>query len=206
MLRLSICIPTYNRAPFLRECLQSIIASRAGHEQQVEIVISDNASIDDTTGVVKGIQDSHSNIHYYRNSETIEGNQNIVRVAQLGRGEYVWVFADDDKVDKRAVSTVLERIAYGRNLLVMNFSCHAADFSRQLRSAYYPICIPQQINDHELLLKNFGTTLGLISAIVMHRSIVQGRVDDRLQAGIDYSLPFLPAIYTDIKKQCDVEV
>ncbi len=201
---LSICIPTYNRAPLLRECLQSIIVSCAGYEQQVEIVISDNASTDDTAAVVKGFQDRNSNIHYHCNV-AIEGNANIVRVAQLGRGEYIWVFGDDDKVDKRAVPTVLERISRGCNLIVLNFSCHSSDFSRQSRSSYYSVRLPLRFNNHDLLLKTFGTTLGLISAIVMHRSIVQGRVDDRLQAGIDYRFPFLPAIYADMTKKCNAE-
>lgn len=202
---LSICVPTYNRAHLLTECLQSIVASREGYEQEVEIVVSDNASTDDTARVVREFQNKNNNIRYYCNTENIGASPNIVKVAQLGRGRYVWVFADDDKVDKRAVPTVIERISYGCNLVVLNFSCHSLDFSRKLKSSYYSTHLPQRFNDHDLLLKTFGTTLSLISAIVMPRSIVQRCMDARLQVGINYEIPFLPAIYVDMAKQCHVE-
>ena len=47
MVRLSICIPTYNRAVELRPLLDTIVA-QTGHGLDVEIVISDNASTDNT--------------------------------------------------------------------------------------------------------------------------------------------------------------
>ena len=66
---LSNCIPTYNRSAYLRECLESIVSSAKGHEEQFEIVISDNASTDDTVS-----SGSEFNLRYpwikYRRNDT----------------------------------------------------------------------------------------------------------------------------------------
>ena len=47
---LSICIPTYNRAESLRTSLQQYVSCK-GFDESIEIVISDNASTDDTRKV-----------------------------------------------------------------------------------------------------------------------------------------------------------
>ena len=48
MIKLSICIPTYNRAQHLSNCLQSLISMRKPKGFQFEICISDNGSNDNT--------------------------------------------------------------------------------------------------------------------------------------------------------------
>lgn len=68
---LSICIPTYNRSEYLKNSLESIICQQQFINGEVEIIISDNLSNDDTSLMVKEYTDKYSNIHYYRNSENI---------------------------------------------------------------------------------------------------------------------------------------
>ena len=50
---LSICIPTYNRAECLEDCLRSLERATQGLIDRVQIVISDNASTDHTPEVVQ---------------------------------------------------------------------------------------------------------------------------------------------------------
>lgn len=63
---LSICIPTYNRADYLRKCLEAIV-SQDGFDERVEVVISDNCSTDDTGKVAGEFAEKHGNIRYFRN-------------------------------------------------------------------------------------------------------------------------------------------
>ena len=50
---ISICIPTYNRATNLKETLNSIVSqSRFQETEDVEIVILDNGSTDNTSKVI----------------------------------------------------------------------------------------------------------------------------------------------------------
>ncbi|CAG0970587.1 partial heptose III glucuronosyltransferase, partial [Anaerolineae bacterium] len=104
---LSICIPTYNRSRFLREALDSIIASASSCLPEVEVVVSDNASPDDTPAVMAEYQARYTWIRYYRN-ETNIGEANFYHVAQLAKGEYVWIFGDDDKLLPPAIPAVIE--------------------------------------------------------------------------------------------------
>ena len=67
---LSICIPTYNRAAYLRQCVDAIVGQE-GFDDRLEVVISDNCSTDDTQAVSLEYQEKHPNIHYYRNEENI---------------------------------------------------------------------------------------------------------------------------------------
>lgn len=109
---LSICIPTYNRASCLRQCLESIVCQFdepvvAG---KVEIVISDNASEDDSESVVKEFQSRHSNIGYRRNEQNYGVDRNILQVVAMASGEYVWLMGDDDALFPDALAYVLPKL------------------------------------------------------------------------------------------------
>lgn len=81
---LSVCIPTYNRSSYLRNTLDSIV-NQDGFCEDVEIVISDNASIDDTSYVMKEYTTKYSNIYYFRNKENIR-DQNFPTVLSEAHG------------------------------------------------------------------------------------------------------------------------
>ncbi len=87
---LSICIPTYNRAIYLEEILISIISQRRFQEtNDVEIVISDNCSEDNTTEVCeKYIEKYSGKIRYYRNDENIH-DANFEKVLSYGNGVFL---------------------------------------------------------------------------------------------------------------------
>jgi len=201
---LSICIPSYNRAFFLRECLQSIVVALKGHEDKVEVVILDNASTDNTSTVVAEFQDRIRNIRYYRNKIFIDAKQNISKVAQIGEGEYLWVFGDDDKIDKRAVSAIINQIENGCNMVVMNVVPFSDELGQTNKSPYYSVRLPGFLNDHNLVMKTFSATICFISEVVMHHSIVQNRTDNKLELGVEYGFPFVSAIYSSLKGQCAV--
>ena len=61
MTLLSICIPTYNRAEYLKKTLESIVWQRDFLSKDVEVVISDNCSTDDTASVVAKFVEKYPN-------------------------------------------------------------------------------------------------------------------------------------------------
>lgn len=71
---LSICIPTYNRVDYLRNSLESIINQEEFKLGKVEIIISDNASTDNTKEVAQKYADTYKNIFFYSNEENINNN------------------------------------------------------------------------------------------------------------------------------------
>lgn len=104
----TIGIPTYNRANgYLRETLETSINQTYSN---IEIVVSDNCSSDNTEEVVKSISDSR--IRYFRQAENIGANNNFNFCLKEAHGDYFLLFHDDDKIDDDFVETCLEVAHY----------------------------------------------------------------------------------------------
>ena len=87
----TVCIPTYNRRELLAASLQSV---RDQSLQDIEIIVSDNASTDDTGDYVRSLNDPR--IRYDRLEENIGLFGNLSRCLQLGSGRYRVMLPDDD--------------------------------------------------------------------------------------------------------------
>lgn len=94
-IKLSICIPTYNRAPYLRSALRRF-ETHYNFEFPYEIVISDNASDDDTSTVASEFAARGLPIRYYRRATNGGSLANTVCAFHQAVGEYVLYYADDD--------------------------------------------------------------------------------------------------------------
>ena len=91
--RVSVGVPTYNGARYLGEALESLL--RQTYED-IEIIISDNASTDATEEVATSFARRDPRVRYDRLPENIGAAANFMRVLELARGEYFrWAAADD---------------------------------------------------------------------------------------------------------------
>ena len=104
--RLSICIPTYNRDVYLESLLARMVDETAGLESRVEIVVSDNASTDDTPNVLAKFA-SHPQFKIVRRETNGGAERNFLNVIAAASGEYCWLYGDDEILLRGAVSTVL---------------------------------------------------------------------------------------------------
>lgn len=123
---LSICIPTYNRASFLKQCVESFLPEAKKYE--IAIFISDNASSDNTKDIVDQLQKSYPNIYYSRNPKTIPDN--FSKVISLSDTQYTWLFADDDAVQGQVIGKVLKALKDEADLVVVNGSTNSLDFTK----------------------------------------------------------------------------
>lgn len=92
-LPLSVCIPTCNRAPLLREAIESVLTQTF---PDFELVISDNASGDNTRDIVRSFRDPR--IRYVRHKANIGSAGNFNHCLALAKGTYVTIFHDDDRM------------------------------------------------------------------------------------------------------------
>ena len=97
---ISICIPTYNGAKFLRECLDSIVNQTYSNK---EIIVSDNASTDETEKIVKEYVEKYK-VKYYRNEKNIGAEANFTRCIELANGEFIAIYHSDDIYNKEMVT------------------------------------------------------------------------------------------------------
>lgn len=97
----SICVPTANRASYLRESLRSI---RAQDYEPLEILISDNCSDDETEQICRKAAAEDSRIRYVRQPTPLGLYANHNFCIEASRGELLGFFHDDDDREPDIVS------------------------------------------------------------------------------------------------------
>ena len=103
---LTLAIPTYNRAGCLRELL-SVLADQLKDEPRIELIISDNASPDETPSVVEDFVARGLRVRYIRNTRDVGADANFLQCFEQARGKYVWLFSDDDLIIPGAIAKIL---------------------------------------------------------------------------------------------------
>ena len=106
---LSICIPTYNRSQYLKKTIDSIIGQEEFKPEDVEIVISDNCSTDDTEIVCKKYTEQYENIKYFKNQENVR-DRNFPLVLGKGSGVLLKLCNDTLIFNKDALNDLLHLI------------------------------------------------------------------------------------------------
>lgn len=104
---LTIAVPTYNRGGCLRELLSGL-ADQLMNEPRVELIISDNASPDETPAIVQDFVTRGLNLRYIRNAQNIGPDANFLQCFEQARGKYVWLFSDDDLIVPGGILKVVE--------------------------------------------------------------------------------------------------
>lgn len=99
--RLSICIPTFNRAKYLDNLLNSIYITNSCHLKDIEICVSDNNSSDETEDIVNSYSTKLS-IKYKKNDTNVGLAKNILNVVEMAKGEFVWILGDDELILKNS--------------------------------------------------------------------------------------------------------
>ena len=90
--RVSIGLPVFNGDQFIKEALDSILTQTF---DDFELIISDNASTDQTGNICKLYAEKDSRIRYYRHNKNRGAAWNFNNVFKLSRGEYFkWISAD----------------------------------------------------------------------------------------------------------------
>lgn len=92
MPKISLCVPTCNRASLLRQCLSTLLAQTA---RDVEVLVVDNGSVDETEAVV-GAFSQDPRLRYVRNPQNLGPQGNWNRCLELARGEHIAICHDDD--------------------------------------------------------------------------------------------------------------
>lgn len=135
--KLSIAIPTYNRSKLLIQTIENLTKQ---HEfQDIEIVICNNASTDDTHIKIQPYLHLYKNIKYILNEQTISLDENMLKVAQNVNSEYFLFLGDDDMLISQGIAEIL-------NFLQFN---------------HYDYILLSALNVSEDMSKYFGKTLNL---------------------------------------------
>lgn len=176
---ISTIIPTFNRVKLLAETVESVLSQTYDN---LELIIVDNMSTDDTQGYVKGLKDSR--IKYFRNPNNgiIAVNRNFGMNQAMG--EFIAFLDSDDLWLPRKLEKQIEMFKNNSQLLLV--STNGYYFREKLRRVIINSYFDKQISFRYLLKRNI-----VISSSVLMKSKVPQYIgfmdeDAELRAVEDY--------------------
>lgn len=174
---ISVIIPTYNRANLVLNALNSVINQTY---KDLEIIVVDDASLDNTEEAVKSIRDSR--IIYVRHLKNLGGSATRNTGIEKAKGEVIAFLDDDDSWDHRKLE---KQIIFLNNYDAV---CTAAKYigsgSRDGEFGYYH---NSQVLRNDLRKSNClgGSTSSLMVKTVVMKNI---RFDVNLKKSQDWDL------------------
>ncbi len=90
----SVLLPTRNGGPYLRTCINSVLAQR---DADVELVVSDNANTDETAAVLKEFA-GDDRLRIVRHTTVQSVTDNWMSALEASSGDYILTIGDDDYV------------------------------------------------------------------------------------------------------------
>lgn len=167
--RLSICIATLNRGAFIGETLDTIMPQL---RDDVELVIVDGASKDDTGEVVGRYVATDPRVRYVRLPKASGVDQDYDIAVSHAHGEYCWLMTDDDLLKPGAVDRVLAVLDGNVELVIVNTEVRTVDFGGALRGAL--VAKQEDVEyapeDADRLLADTAHALSFIGCVVIRRS------------------------------------
>ena len=174
---LSICIPTYNRAPFLAELLEALLPQLTPARPDVELVLSDNASTDETAAVIASFRTRGLPLRISRNEENLGADENFLRCHALARGRYLWLLGDDDLPMPHAIPQLLSLLEQGEAaggydlVYISSFGFAGSLLTAPSQAALQDRLgrFAEVVTDGEYLLEKVNALIGLISVVLINR-------------------------------------
>ncbi len=175
---LTISIPTYNRAHYLEDCLNSINIQLDRHKELqdiVEVVISDNASTDSTKEVAEKYRDSFKNFVYIVNEKNLGFDLNIFNVVKNSSGVYCWYLADDDVLINGSIDYIIEKLQSNKYDVITMGSSPVTEADYRVRKTFNNNDIHETKNADEFFHGNHN--LGGVSNLLFNRESWMKSVD-----------------------------
>ncbi len=145
---LTIAIPVFNGAKNIHLTLDSIFTSSILNED-IEVLVSDNASIDATSHILTKYQNRFPlHMRLIRNAINIGYDGNIDELVHQAKGDYVWFVGSGERVIPGAISYLIKSISQDNyDTVVVNFDTFNESSQSLDPSPSYPDTGDQIITD-----------------------------------------------------------
>jgi glycosyltransferase involved in cell wall biosynthesis len=172
--RLSVCIATLNRGEFIGATLDSIISQAT---DDVEVVVVDGASSDNTPEVVRRCQERFSRLRYFRQDRNRGVDQDYALAVDLALGEYCWLFSDDDLMKPGAIGAVRRVLNGAYGLIISNSEVRTSNLAEILQPRRLAVNEDRVYKpaDGDRLLADTGAYLTFIGCVIIKKSLWNAR-------------------------------
>ena len=177
---LSIAIPAHDRPNELKFGLERFISQIAGkYEKEIEIIVSDDHSPNDSLQEIRSFADRYSFIKYRRFPRNIGLERNLIECAKGCSGEFLWLFGDDDYLETDdAVDQIMKLLQDGcYDFYIFNRTRRSFDLSETLTDNWMKIDAKKSFEFSGLrkFCKTYGfiSIIGFISVNIFRRDLFQ---------------------------------
>lgn len=123
----SVCVPNYNYGGYIAETIESAL-NQPG--QDIEVVVADNASTDNSVEVVQALIAKHHNIELKVNRCNVGFYENLKRAASMASGEWMTLLSSDDLASSDAYPTykkIIDELGEGAKRVVLCSNAYKID-------------------------------------------------------------------------------
>lgn len=158
---LSICIPTYNRGDDAYAAVCE--ALKSGYDQEIEVIVSNNASTCNTDGYerIKSIKDNR--LRYYEAPESMGFYGNIRQVVDMARGEFIVFQSDQERIISSAIPCYLNELYKNPDIFAATSSGEGLNFPTIRKSG---------VNNQRLQILNGIMNQTFLSGLFLRKSSV----------------------------------
>lgn len=198
--KLSICIATFNRGEFIGQTLESIVTQVS---KEVEIIVVDGNSSDNTEIVISRYQEIYSNFRYYRELTNSGVDEDYDKAVNYATGEYCWLMTDDDLLIESSINKILSIIEMKYDLIIVNSEIWNADFTKDLQTKMLNASVDKiyRPSDENNLLGELSTCLSFIGSVIIKKNVWLDR--DRssyfgslfIHVGVIFQMPIVGDVY-----------
>ena len=135
-MKLTVAIPTYNRAKRLEKALIDLLieVNSSINKKDVEVYISNNGSNDETEEIIQRNKKIYSESGVGLTYNFFEKNQgfdsNVLACYSGSLGQYIWFLSDDDNINRGAIDIIFSDIKnYDSSVIYYNFDQYPHNLS-----------------------------------------------------------------------------
>ena len=194
---LSICILTYNRESYLSELLRSIFSLEEKYLKQLEVVIIDNGSTDETKKAI-GLFTESNTISVSNFAENKRGSSIYLQLVDKAKGEFLIFPGDDDVFITKSIIDLVDTCNAAKpNISLIAFGAKTID--GEGKSNLYSYSPPVTQNKSELIAKLFFDSVFWMPATAVRRSVISNIHDPLTVTAFDWWIWLTAACNGDVK-------
>ena len=167
-MKLTVGIPTYNRSGLLRQAIESVLAQTY---TDFRLIVSDNASHDDTPDVVRSFDDGR--IEYARSETNIGAIGNFNRLIELAESEFLILLPDDDVLYPDHLRTAVEVLERSQRIGLVHTAFDVIDVQSRVTQTVRPVAsrAPVKIERQDRALERLMVSAwGICFSSVVYRT------------------------------------
>ena len=173
-MKISVCIGTLNGGKYIKEQLESIICQLNEND---EIIISDNGSIDDTIDIINHINSPLIKLSHFKNviknntSKSYAITSNFENALKMATGDYIFLCDQDDIWHPNKVNHCINELQKNKINLLLHDAQVVNSNKEELMDSYFSISNPNNSLFINLFKNSFLGCCMVFDSKVLEKSL-----------------------------------